>query len=310
MNKYFFAFVTGFTLLLSSVAIGQRNNKDIDYIDYYHQFLNDAFKIFSTGNKSDLLRRPLKVIQDSAALLKDDSPPAENIHILNPVQNKKPLSGEEIFSTRKNSVFIVGKFYKYKDSTGVKFNLMGTAFVIAKNGTCATNYHVFQDIILKKADSNDSIYFVISADKKIYFLDQILAYSQNNDIAIFKINSRADKFDPIPFGKPAQVGGTVFCLGHPEGYFYYFSKGIVARNVTIDSQQAAAGYNPNGKPPIRMEITADYAVGSSGGPILDKYGNIIGIVSSTATISSAVGQTQMVIKDAIPVKALRELLKK
>ncbi|WP_142683085.1 CBS domain-containing protein [Chitinophaga polysaccharea] len=66
-----------------------------------------------------------------------------------------------------------------------------------------------------------------------------------------------------------------------------------------------------------MEITADYGSGASGGPVLDKYGNPVGVISATTPLSAMVkdaagnqvsGHVQMVIKSSIPVKALRELL--
>jgi hypothetical protein len=66
-----------------------------------------------------------------------------------------------------------------------------------------------------------------------------------------------------------------------------------------------------------MEITADYGAGSSGGPILDKYGNLIGIVCSTREVGKDAKNEegkdiyfqQMVIKQAVPVKALMWLLR-
>src|SRR5258708_8410576 len=97
----------------------------------------------------------------------------------------------------------------------------------------------------------------------------IRGWVKNKDIGVFKGNTEGNRLNPIPLGQPAQVGAPVFCISHPIGYFYYFSKGIVSRNVTIDSLHAAAGYSSNGKRPVRMEITADYCIGSSGGAGLD-----------------------------------------
>lgn len=296
---------------------GQVTTSDSMYIDYMKFF--GGLRMETLSGK-EIVPKSVRALQDSAALLVDEAPPSGyDIKIVS--GSRKVLDAEAIYTLRKNSVFIIGKLRKANDSTGrIDFDLTGTSFAITSNGICVTNYHVLQDLIRKDStkENQDSIYFITTFNKEVYFIEKILAYSQNNDIAVFQVNTNGTKFRPLPLGVPAQVGATVYCISHPLSYFYYFSKGIVARNVTVDGQQAAAGYNPLGSPPIRMEITADYGIGSSGGPILDKYGNLVGIVSSTAAVPAnqhdAAGNTvfhqQMVVKDTAPLKALTRLLKK
>lgn len=304
-------------LICTSTVYGQTAVSEEMYIDYMKFF--GALRMETLSGKGTV-PKAVKALQDSAALLVDEAPPT-GYDIKTLPAGRKILVDEAIYAKRKHSVFIMGKLMKANDSTGrIDFDLTGTAFAIASDGICVTNYHVLQDLICKDTtkENRDSIYFITTLDKEVYFIEKILAYSQNNDIAVVRVNTNGARLQPIPLGMPAQVGATVYCISHPLGYFYYFSKGMVARNVRVDGQQAAAGYNPLGRPPIRMEITADYAVGSSGGPILDKYGNLVGIVSSTASIPAnqhdAAGNTvfhqQMVVKDTAPLKALTRLLKK
>jgi len=296
---------------------GQATTSDGMYIDYMKFF--GGLRMESLSGKG-IVPKAVKALQDSAALLVDEIPPSGyDIKIV--PGSRKVLDAEAIYALRKNSVFIMGKLRKANDSTGrIDFDLTGTAFAITSNGICVTNYHVLQELIRKdfSKENQDSIYFITTLNKEVYFIEKILAYSQNNDIAVFQVHTNGTKFLPVPLGVPAQVGATVYCISHPLSYFYYFSKGIVARNVTVDGQQAAAGYNPLGSPPIRMEITADYGIGSSGGPILDKYGNLVGIVSSTASVPATQRDgggnmtlhQQMVVKDTAPLRALTRLLGK
>ena len=63
----------------------------------------------------------------------------------------------------------------------------------------------------------------------------------------------------------------------------------------------------------RMAITADYAKGSSGAPVLNSEGEVVGMVSATNSIyyTKVRGQNQnlqMVIKSCIPVEAIQKLL--
>ncbi|NLR77309.1 serine protease [Chitinophaga eiseniae] len=312
MKTSYLILIGTFLLLWHTSARGQavaNNNRYIDYQQFFSHLHLDTLR-----GKALI---SLKTLQDSAALLADEAPP-KGAAITTLRAGRKPLDGASIYARRKQSVFIIGKLQKAQAAGAMNFDLIGTAFAISTNGICVTNYHVLKDILQKPlpGNDNDSLYFIIAPDGHVHFIDRILAYSQNNDIAVFHINTQSMPLVPLPLGRPAETGDPVYCLSHPLGYFYYFSHGIVARNVTIDKQAAAAGYNPLGKPPVRMEITADYAIGSSGGPVLDKCGNLIGIVSSTAPISTDQGKgamttgvhQQLVVKDTAPVAALLELL--
>jgi hypothetical protein len=237
------------------------------YTDY-QQYMGDPF-ITALFSAKDETPKTIRALQDSAANLSDEVMPENGTQTVPP--GMKILNAEEVYTQRKKCVFLVGKLKKRSDTTGnIRYDFIGTAFAITGDGICVTNCHVLQDII-RKSDSAaaiDSTYFIETLDKKVYFIEKILAYSQNNDLAIFKVNTHGEKMQPLPLGKPARVGATVYCISNPQANFYYFTKGMVARNATIVNQLILEGrYDPTGKLPIRMEITADYGAGSSGGPV-------------------------------------------
>ena len=73
-------------------------------------------------------------------------------------------------------------------------------------------------------------------------------------------------------------------------------------------------FRENNRNVRRMSITADYAKGSSGAPVLNNNGEVIGVVSSTNSIyyNKVKGREenlQMVVKNCIPINALRRLFK-
>lgn len=314
MHKNKFLLMALITLFGLQPSIAQVSPESSRYPDYQQFLSNLKFSPSASRTPADML----KGLLDSAVLLSDESSPVGHT-IVTVKANKKTLADEEIYASRKNSVLMVGKL---KKATGgpasVSFDLTGTAFAITTDGICVTNYHVLQSLIVKdmQAMANDSAYFIITHDRHVYIIDQLLAYSRNNDLAVFRVNTEGARLQPLPLGKPAPVGAAVYCISHPGGYFYSFSKGIVARNITIPNQRIVTGHNPKGRLPIRMEITAEYGVGSSGGPILDKYGNLAGIISSTTPLGTMVRDEtgnmtrhqQMAIKDALPVDALLDLL--
>ena len=316
MKRSIYPILVIIVLLYTSNIWSQQQNTASDmYIDYQAYFNALGKSIMASKNQPLLVTAEETIVR--AAHLKEDMPPTNIPAVLTGKLRK--MSAEDIFSSRKNGVLVIGKLYKHqKDQPGVQFDIAGTGFVLSANGTCMTNYHVLKNIIHPgDAEKNDSLYFVITNDSKLFYLTEIQAYSLNNDIALFQVNTQGQQLCPIPVGSPAKVGADVYCISHPGANLYYFSKGMVARNITTDSLHAAAGYSAKGARPIRMEITADYGIGSSGGPILDQYGNLTGMVSSTNAINfpqvdkegHIIQQPQMVVKDAIPLKAILDLIR-
>ena len=74
-------------------------------------------------------------------------------------------------------------------------------------------------------------------------------------------------------------GEKVYCLSNPGGFHFMFAEGIVARvNRRRDVAIDAFG-NTNGlmtRPMLYLNITAEFAPGSSGAAIVDDSGNVVG----------------------------------
>jgi serine protease Do len=300
-------------LLLTVIYMAAKERllaQEPEYINY-NSFINVIAGFVQSGDTT-LWKEALTSLQKSAQSLKEEKP--VQIPLQKIVPGTKQLSDENLYAKRKSSVLLIARLRK---GTGLNtnFEVLGTGFFISKQGHCATNHHVLQQLLQPKASGDELVYFVITGDKKYYIVKELLSYSQNNDLAVFSIDGKGQQFDPIPLGKPAVVGSPVYCISHPAGELYYFSKGMVARNVTRDSTNLGTPYSAAGKPPIRMEVSADYGIGSSGGPVMDRYGNLVGIVATTNTVyfnetlPDGVRQhPQMVIRSTIPVKALTGLL--
>lgn len=216
-----------------------------------------------------------------------------------PQAEKKLLSAEEIYERCSKGVIIVGRGNDNKVGPSI-----ASGAILNEEGVCITNYHVLKDLIesTSASKSNDSITFFISTmDGKVFPVTDILSYSKAGDAAIFKIDARGEKLPAIPLGLSAKTGSKVYTISHPSGRHYFYSEGIVARN---------ASGGKTGPDAERMEITADYARGSSGGPIVDSYGSLIGMVSSTSSIyydRKEQKNLQMVIKSAIPISTIKRL---
>jgi S1-C subfamily serine protease len=86
---------------------------------------------------------------------------------------------------------------------------------------------------------------------------------------------------------------------------YYFSQGFINNKYMEQTGE------PNNRIYREMmAISADYATGSSGGPVLDIYGNVVGTVSNTNMLlhSDMNPSVQMIVKNTVPVESLWKII--
>ncbi len=198
------------------------------------------------------------------------------------------------YNDLKHSVLAIGELYKCKNCPAGHIS-SASAFVISEDGLCVSNYHVFD--VLSEQKAMVMGLGVTNFEGKVYKIKEVLAANKKDDVLIFKIDTRGDKLIPLPLNRKVSVGDKVKVISHPKRKFYAYSEGILTR------KHLAAGINSP-----RYSISADYAQGSSGGPVFDQNGNVIGVVESTISIYSSDKHIQMVMKDIIPIQAVFNLI--
>lgn len=166
----------------------------------------------------------------------------------------------------------------------------GSGSVLDKHGHILTNFHVVegaQRVAVTFFDSTTLEAKLVGADP-------------NNDLAVLKVDVAADKLVPIPWGdsNKLQVGMRVFAIGNPFGLDRTLTTGIVSslnRSLRTDNNRLIKGV-----------IQTDAAInpGSSGGPLLNRKAELIGI---TTAIVSRAGQHSGVGL-AIPASAARRIV--
>lgn len=167
-----------------------------------------------------------------------------------------------------------------------------TCFVLTADGVCVANYHAF-------TNNNTLAMAVATREGRVFPVTEVLAASARDDIVIFR--AAAEHLQPLALGGPAAVGEAIAVISHPHSSFYVMTQGTIARYCL-----------EKGTP--RMQITADYAIGSSGGPVLNAAGAVVGMVASTQTIYAdrhhgEPGNLQMVVKLCVPCSSIRKLIK-
>jgi serine protease Do len=164
----------------------------------------------------------------------------------------------------------------------------GTGFIISSNGYILTNKHVV-------ADSNATYSVVISSGKKYDAI--VIDRDPLNDLAVLKIS--ASNLPSVTLGdsKQIKVGQTVVAIGYALGEY---SNSVTRGIVSGLGRDIVAGDGSGASESLQGVIQTDAAInpGNSGGPLINLYGEVIGI--NTAINSS--GQN---VGFAIPINSAK-----
>lgn len=184
------------------------------------------------------------------------------------------LSTREIARTAEAATVTIHTLDSSGESTGE-----GSGFFIRADGVFVTNYHVVEDAEqLRVHVSSGATY------EEVY----VLATDRERDLALLRIP--VDDAPVLRLGSDtaALMGDPVYAMGNPLGMERSFSDGLLSAQRTIDG----ISY---------LQITAPISPGSSGGPVMNSQGEVIGV----ATGSMTSGQN---LNLAVPVSYLRPLL--
>ena len=179
------------------------------------------------------------------------------------------------------------------DSRGMVKIGGGSGFIVDKKGIIITNRHVVTD--------TDAEYMVVTDDNK-KLKAEILARDPINDVAILKIEPPADGLTTVTLGDSNEIelGQTVMAIGNALGIF----KNTVSSGIVSGlSRSIAAQADSYSVQELRGLIQTDAAInpGNSGGPLVDIFGQAIGI--NVAVVFGAEN-----IGFAIPVNAAKRAL--
>jgi len=167
--------------------------------------------------------------------------------------NNKVLPLNVLYDKLKKSVFLI------YTTDGVDA-YQGTGFFISKSGIAISNYHVFKgtSLGLEVIETYNGVKLKV---------EKVLSKSDTDDYIIFKVKLLDYNISnpiPISFNEP-QIGEDVFAIGNPRGLESTLSKGI------ISGFREMRNY---------IQTTTEITHGSSGGPLLNMKGEVVGITTA------------------------------
>jgi len=162
---------------------------------------------------------------------------------------------------------------------------LGTGFVLSEDGYICTNFHVIHGV--------DKI--VVNINGKNYQA-KVVGSDERTDIGLLKIDSKV-KLSPVYFGDSdkVQVGDWAIAIGNPFGLDKTFTVGVVSATGRRDVDFMGGSH---------IQTDASINPGNSGGPLINIYGEVIGINRMIYSKSGG----YMGIGFAIPINTAKSIL--
>jgi len=158
---------------------------------------------------------------------------------------------------------------------------LGSGFVL-ENDKVVTNLHVIEGAKYG--------YVLENGNSKKHIIEGYYQIDKTNDLAILSVPTLTAQPLTISSVNKPEIGEKIYAIGNPKGLSGTISEGIVSGIRSMESKEL-------------IQITAPISPGSSGGPVINNKGEVVGVAVGTLTS----GQN---LNFAIPVRLLKELSKK
>lgn len=173
------------------------------------------------------------------------------VPVVNKRGEKSKLDGSKIFAKYNSAVFMI-----YTSDGSNMYQ--GSGFFINQDGLAVSNYHVFQGTSV----GEEGIKMVGS--NEIFKVVEVIHRSEDEDFILFRVNATNTNYIPLAQYKPV-IGEKVYAIGSPRGLENTFSSGEVSQ--WRDKQL--------------MQTSTQIDHGSSGGALINEFGEVVGITSGT-----------------------------
>ncbi|MBU1910172.1 MAG: serine protease, partial [Verrucomicrobia bacterium] len=214
-----------------------------------------------------------------------------------PIPPKVSLSPEEIYASCCDSVVLVGAVYKCKKCRHWH-PVSATGFALGDDGLIVTSRHVISTNPPKETLA------IMTRDGRLFPVREVVASDPVNDLVILR--TEATGLRPLPVAADIPVGAPVYAIHHATPNLYAFTQGtVIGKFMNAHDKQLLVR---------TLAISADYASGSSGGPVLNEHGAVVGIICAASPVfdhsnGSTNIATEMVWKYTVPSAVLLELTK-
>ncbi len=185
-----------------------------------------------------------------------------HVHIAAAQENGANADIEKIAREAKSSVVQVS----FSGRDGKRLGL-GTGFIISPDGLIATNLHVIGEARPISVELSD---------KRKFDVTTVHASDRTLDLALIRIDAKDLPALPLGNSERVEQGASFAAIGNPLGLQYSVVSGVVSGRREIEGRKM-------------LQLAMPIERGNSGGPVIDKEGHVIGIVTMKSLVTENLG---------------------
>ena len=167
----------------------------------------------------------------------------------------------------------------------------GSGFILNSDGYILTNYHVVQDASAVEVTTYSGE--VLQA--------RVVGGDADYDIAVLKVDASGLQSAALGDSDTLNVGDRVLAIGNPLGELTFSMSGGMVSSVN-------RAINVSGTPFHMIQTDTSINPGNSGGPLLNSYGEVVGIVSAKYSSTGSNGETAEGLGFAIPINDVSSMI--
>ena len=229
-------------------------------------------------NQAEKLRTEGKLLNDKQVLAALSGPSNETIQLLE--ASTVPQDGKWVAQQARRAVVRVGWYFLCPNCDKWHLNFAG-GYAITRDGAVATCFHCVEP---NKSTLREGYLIAIDAEQNVCPVTAIIRADKEMDTAIIRVENLQS--EPLALNDKSSPGDSTYLLSDPLGISGYFSSGMINRFFWLPGKNGLDPQTLSGARSLRVNVSTDWAPGSSGSPVLDQYGNVIGHVAVIHSLSS------------------------
>ena len=246
-----------------------------------------SYYLYTTYNKIDITPEyEIKRIESTVPLQTVDNVEQKSQTVADMLEKvSQSVVGISKIKTRSNSIF--------SSSNSINELGLGTGIIVSNNGYILSNCHV-------TGEKSSTCY--VTLENGATYEGSVVWCDSDLDLSITKINANNLNYATIGDSSNIKSGETVYAIGNPIGYEFRrtITLGIISatnRTVKIEENNSVSYMTD------LIQTDASINPGNSGGPLINPYGEVIGV--NTVKITTAEG-----IGFAVPINVVKPVIEK
>ncbi len=194
-----------------------------------------------------------------------------------PPPNRRRLTSRQVAQVAREAMVRIGWHGRRGEKSRWEIHLTG-GYAVTTDGVVATCYHC----VIPMKGLHDASLVAVDHAGKVRAVTAVLAANKTLDASLVRVSG--DPLKPLPLTDNVAVGDPAYCFSDPFDQHGYFSNGIVNRFYWLKKKRGTP--DTLGELQfLRINVSTDWAPGSSGAAVLDGYGNAIGHVARISPLT-------------------------